>query len=115
MPNISRALRTVVKETTHYGWPIFLLFVVTLTWCATYNRWTAQSWKTPVVYFGDALSGMAQAKAIAEGEVVPILPKCPVSFGAPFRANWNDYPISEKGVFAWWGLLIRAFGVFTGG
>src|SRR2546430_15341187 len=97
-----------------YRWPVLVLCIVTLVWCASYSRWSKRSWNTPVIYSDDAIAGMAQAKAIAEGEVVPLLPKYPASFGAPFHANWNDYPNPEKGIFAWWGLLVRVFGLFKG-
>jgi hypothetical protein len=57
---------------------------------------------------------MAAAKAIAVGEVLPVLPKYPPSFGAPFVANWNDYTSVEEGVNAVWALLAAAFGILAG-
>jgi hypothetical protein len=91
-----------------------LLTLVTLIWCGTYNRWTVRAWNTPIVYGGDASWGMAAAKAMADGEIAPIVTKDPVSLGAPFRANWNDYPSIEEGLTAWWALLVRLFGLFLG-
>lgn len=67
-----------------------------------------------MVFTGDALWGMAFAKAMADGEIAPILAKDPVSFGAPFQAHWNDFPSVEEGVDAWWALLVWAFGPFRG-
>ena len=90
-----------------------LLVLVTLIWCQNYDRWTVPAWKAPVSYGGDAWWGMAAAKAFADGEI-GIGNKSPASFGAPFRANWNDYPSIEEGVAAWWGLLARWFGIFAG-
>ncbi|MFN2476110.1 MAG: hypothetical protein ABR526_07205 [Chthoniobacterales bacterium] len=95
-------------------WIGALIAATTLIWCAAYNRWTAAAWNTPIVYGGDAWWGMASTKAMADGEIAPILPKYPNSFGAPFTANWNDYPSVEEAVSAWWALLARAFGLFTG-
>ncbi|MDQ6623565.1 MAG: hypothetical protein M3Y86_08785 [Verrucomicrobiota bacterium] len=95
-----------------YRWlivPVMLLTVV-LTWCAIYDRWTAHAWKTPIVYAGDAWWGLAYAKAISTGEIPLILTKYPHSLGAPFAANWNDYPSVEEGIAGWWGLLTRLFG-----
>lgn len=57
---------------------------------------------------------LAGAKAYATGESPPIMPKYPASLGAPFQANWNDYPIVEEGIWAWTGLLVRIFGLFQG-
>lgn len=95
-------------------WCVALLIMVTLLWCTAYNRWTLEAWRTPIVYSGDALAVMANAKAFASGEIYPIVPKSPASLGAPFRANWNDYPSPSEGLFAWAGLLTWIFGVFTG-
>jgi hypothetical protein len=92
----------------------FLLCLVALTWCAAYNRWTSESWATPISYGGDAWGTLAGAKAFSTGEIPPILPKYPASLGAPFRANWNDYPTVEEGMWVWTALLARAFGLFTG-
>src|SRR5688500_12063190 len=39
-------------------WWIVLLALVTLLWCAAYNRWTTEAWQTPVVYEGDAWAEM---------------------------------------------------------
>lgn len=102
------------RSSTDWYWLALLLAVVTLSWCAVYNRWTLQSWKTPVVYGGDAWAEMATAKAFASDQVAPIVPRFPASLGAPFRANWNDYPLVEQGVFVWWSLFIRLFGIFPG-
>jgi hypothetical protein len=95
-------------------WWVVLLVSVTLLWCAAYNRWTALAWSTPIVYDGDATAVMANAKAFASGEIKPILPKYPASLGAPFVANWNDYPSPAEGIFLWAGMLVRLFGIFVG-
>src|SRR5207302_180500 len=76
--------------------------------------WTSHAWKSPIVYGGDGWWGMAAAKALADGEIAPIVQKFPVSFGAPFRANWNDYPTIEEGTLALWGCLLKWFGIFAG-
>lgn len=91
-----------------------LLCLVTLGWCLAYNRRTVKAWAVPLEYSGDALASMATAKMFSTGELLPVLPKNPPSFGAPFVANRNDYPITEEGIFIWHGLLIRCFGVFAG-
>jgi phosphoglycerol transferase len=97
-----------------WPWWIALFVAVTLLWCVAYNRWTLEAWMTPVAYDGDSLGEMAAAKAFAFDKVYAILPKYPASLGAPFVANWNDYPIVEEGIFAWYGLFVRLFGVFAG-
>lgn len=94
--------------------PVLLLCIVGLTWCAVQHRWTAEEWATPTRYEQDVLALMAQAKSYAEGAIKPILPKFHPSLGAPFQANWNDYPNIEEAVYAGYGLLARIFGVFAG-
>jgi hypothetical protein len=94
--------------------PVLLLCIVGLTWCAVQHRWTAEEWATPPRYEQDVLALMAQAKSYAEGAISPILPKFHPSFGAPFQANWNDYPNIEEAVYAGFGFLACIFGVFTG-
>jgi phosphoglycerol transferase len=107
-PRSGRSLRS------EWGWWMSLFLVVFVVWCAAYNRWTLEAWITPVSYTGDSWGEMAAAKTFASGEVLPILPKYPSSLGAPFVASWNDYPIIEEGVFSWYALFVRLFGVFTG-
>lgn len=95
-------------------WVLALLGVVVLAWCTVYNRWTLDAWQTPINYDGDALPQMATTKAFASGEAIPILSKTIPSLGAPFTANWDDFPITEEGIFAGLGLLVRLCGLFLG-
>ncbi len=103
-----------------------LLLIVTATWCTHYHRWTLDSWGVPPVltadnewprwqgaFRGDALWGMASAKATAEGEI-GLFSKEPLALGAPFRANWNDWPTTEEALNEWWALLVRLFGLGRG-
>lgn len=104
-------------------WLLLSLTIVTLVWCGHYDRWTRQAWSTPLLhsaderaettFSGDAFWGIATAKAMATGETLPILPKSPKSLGAPFRANWNDWPTVEEGIVTAWAVLARCFGLFT--
>jgi hypothetical protein len=91
-----------------------LLCLVTLAWCWAYNRWTATAWNTPIYYGSDAWGTLAGAKAFSTGEIPPILSKHPASLGAPFQANWDDYPTIEEGIWVWVALLVRVFGLFRG-
>lgn len=97
-----------------WPWLVVLCVVATLAWCAAYHRWSVAAWTTPLTYANDAWWGMASAKAVAQGDVWPLLSKHPASFGAPFTANWDDYPSVDEGILGWLGLLDRIFGVFAG-
>lgn len=106
------------------GCILFLLGAVTIVWCSHYGLWSRAAWLTPVNYLpnrtwdmafsGDALWGMAATKAMADGEMMPILPKYVQSLGAPLGANWNDFPSIEEGINVWWALLAKVFGLFLG-
>lgn len=97
-----------------WWWWIAIVGLVPVLWCAAYNRWTQEAWQTPLSYLGDAIAEMTWAKILATGEMLPILTKYPASLGAPFVANWNDYPTMEEGIFIWWAPFVRAFGLFPG-
>jgi hypothetical protein len=98
----------------HWITPVLLLCVVGIAWCTVEHRWTAEAWATPLRYDQDALQVMTLAKSYADGEIRPILSKFPNSFGAPFTANWNDFPNIEEAIYAWYGFLAWLFGVFVG-
>lgn len=91
-----------------------LVAVTAVIWCLAYGRTSSAAWHTPIAYTTDAWWGMATAKAVAIGDILPVLPKHPQSFGAPFAANWDDYPSTEEALLAWSGLLTSLFGVFAG-
>jgi len=115
-----------LRRSPEWLWLALLLSIITLTWCAHYNRWTKESWGTPpllisderwarwkAAFGGDALWGMAATKATVAGEI-GFFSKTPASLGAPFTANWNDWVTPEEGVAGWWAFLARIFGLFTG-
>src|SRR4051812_11890666 len=102
---------------------LLLVAIIAVTWCAHYGRWSIGAWKTPVdyigarewdmTYAGDGLWGLAATKLMADGEI-SFWDKKPTSVGAPFGANWNDWPSIEEGINNWWGLLAFVFGLGTG-
>src|SRR3712207_1914288 len=95
-----------VKQRAEWLWLLLLVAIVTLTWCAHYKRWKTSAWRIPILYSsderskarysGDAMWGLAVAKAMSSGEILPILPKTPKSLGAPHGGNWNDFPSVEE-------------------
>jgi hypothetical protein len=95
-----------------------LLLLVTLAWCTGTGRWTAAAWNTPTQYldgfYADLVSTLAWMKAAGEGHVVPLAWKTVPQLGAPFDANWSDWPSIEELPIICFGLLGRAFGLFAG-
>ncbi len=95
-------------------WVLLLGATVFLIWCAVYHRWSASEWNVPLSYGGDATWNLAYVKALVSGDILPLLPKNPASLGAPYRANWNDYPTIEEGITTVCALLAWVFGLFAG-
>ena len=89
-----------------------LALVVTLIWCAHYDRWTLASWSIPTEYRGDSLEILARIAAAAEGDTKPLQPQMISRLGAPFGANWSAYPSSDLLLLLAIGQVARVIGVF---
>lgn len=76
-----------------------------------YGWWTADDWARPTAYSGDALEMLARIKAASEGDTWPLRPQVITRLGAPFGADWNDYPASDKLLVLLLGGLARLVGV----
>lgn len=87
----------------------FVLFAV------TWGRVSPALWGLPINYDGDAVQFLTWVKAASEGEYYPFLPVTVDRLGAPFGANWNDYPMYEKPLTVLVGLCASLFGVFLAG
>ena len=92
-----------------------LALVIALVWCVVQNRLTLRNWHLPLFAASDGLSVLAGEKAAAEGNVPLILPKINPHLGAPYSANWNDFPGTEDPLFATAGLLTKCIGIFAAG
>ena len=100
-----------------------LLVTVTLAWCSAHGTWDAASWALPTSYpvagsedleKSDVLGMFCYLKASGEGHLPPFLWKTIPNLGAPYEANWNDYPTLDEIPFFIDSLLSRAFGLFAG-
>jgi len=95
-----------------------LVAVIVIIWCIIYGRTSVTAWNTPVQYRdnvdhrGDATEMLANAQAFLNGEAVPVLQRFVKSLGAPFVANWNDFPRTQV-IFAAMGWLGRGIGLFA--
>jgi len=100
------------------GWIAALLALVALAWCTGTGRWTAVAWNTPTQYldgfYGDIMFNLAGMKATADGHNLPLSWKTVPELGAPFDGNWNDWPWIEEIQSLFFGLLVKAFGLFAG-
>lgn len=89
-----------------------LAFVVVVIWCWIHDRFSLAAWKVPLGYGGDGWLVMAFAKAFMDGDISPFLLKSVRYLGAPFVANWNDWPLTEELLFALTGWSARVIGLF---
>jgi hypothetical protein len=90
-----------------------------LAWCAANAKWSAQAWALPSTYVhdperGDFIANAAQAKASMTWSGVPFLWKTVPDLGAPYDANWNDFPSLDEFVVTIQVAFTRLFGLFTG-
>jgi len=95
-----------------------LAILALLIWCTAYNRWTVESWQTPLAYRSDiqkrdVVDALARIKAARDGELWPWHFTNIPQLGAPHDANWNDYPVMEKPLFCLAGLMAKMIGIFA--
>ena len=75
---------------------IALVLLMVVLWCNVYDMTSLASWSVPRLYGGDGWWNLAVIKAYRDGEITPFSFQTVSSLNAPFSANWNDYPTSEK-------------------
>lgn len=99
--------------------PYLALAVVSaVIWCSVMNRWSRAAWQTPLEYTGrpenaDVLLVHAWVKAAADGRFPLFGLKTIPELGAPFHAQWSDYPVVEKLLLVGTGLVAKVTGVFA--
>ena len=92
---------------------VILSIIILVIWSICYHKLSIDSWQIPVHYSGDTLFNFSTAKAFMDGDIYPILSKSVAHLGAPFTANWNDYPLTEELIFAFMGWLGRFVGLMV--
>jgi len=108
----------IVTHRTDAICALLLAFFAMLLWCSTYNRWTGENWGTPLAYIsspdkGDVVGILAGVRAARDGHVWPFQFLNIPELGAPYVANWDDYPSTEKLLLTFPGLLGRIIGIFA--
>jgi hypothetical protein len=89
-----------------------LAIVTVIIWCVVYGRYSPASLATPLVYTGgDELWVHAVVKAVADGEIGLLGSRHVRRLGAPFIANWNDFPLTEDLIFYATGQVAKLCGV----
>jgi phosphoglycerol transferase len=90
-----------------------LVLVTSVVWAFHNERLTADSWRFPTDYVGDAHEVLARIKAASEGDTWPLAPQVIDRLGAPFGAQWNGYPTPDKPLMLILGALAHAIGIFA--
>jgi hypothetical protein len=89
--------------------------IVFLVWGLANHRLSPKSWSAPPSYAGDDVFVLGSIKAASEFELLPFLSRTISRLGAPYAANWNDFPMFEviptifMGMVARWSNLITAW------
>lgn len=87
---------------------------MTLLWVVINGGFSSQSFQRPLVYAGgDELWVYAVVKAVADGEIGLFETKDVSRLGAPFVANWNDFPLTEDLLLYVTGQVAKLVGVPT--
>jgi hypothetical protein len=69
--------------------------IVVVVWCVAHDRTDRASWKVPLSYSGDGLQMLTWFRAASEFEYLPFASRSNSRLGAPYHANWDDYPMYE--------------------
>lgn len=81
--------------------------VVAIIWIANTGLTSGEKWQIPEAYKGDGVSMLAWIKAAEEKDYHFIGTSFIRRLGAPFEANWSDYPMPEKPFNLYLGQLSR--------
>jgi hypothetical protein len=81
--------------------------IVIMVWCLAHDRCSPGSWKVPLGYDGDNLQMLTWFRAASEGDYIPFASRTNSRLGAPYHANWDDYPMYEPVVTFLIGMTAR--------
>lgn len=90
-----------------------------LGWTAANAKWTLRSWTYPTTYadnpeHADFFSMACYVKAAENWLGLPVLWKTVPELGAPYGANWNDFPTLDEFVCGVQMVLAQGLGLFAG-
>jgi phosphoglycerol transferase len=95
-----------------------LVVLCTLAWCSANGVWSLADLREPTAYLDpekcDVIHALAMMKAGTKGEFLPLAWKQVPDLGAPYGANWNDWPFVEELLVNAFALLAATCGLFPG-
>jgi len=100
---------------------VLLLAVIATSWCYANSMWNRNDWQLPTTYAGpypgrdqsDILIYAAFVRAARDGHFAPFTEKFVPELGAPYQADWNDWPYLEYVPLYLIGVLARGVGIFA--
>ena len=87
--------------------------IVFLVWGLAHHRLSPKSWSVPPSYAGDDVFVLGCIKAASEFELLPFVSRTISRLGAPYVANWNDFPMFEVIPMVFMGMVARWFNLIT--
>jgi len=81
--------------------------VIALVWAEEAGFFKDWKFSDPISYRGDAFFSAAVVAAARRGDYFPFTSKTLPSLGAPYVANWNDFPGTDDPVFWFVGQLAK--------
>ncbi len=89
-----------------------MALIIGLAWAWSRDRMDPTNWSVPLTYAGDSLLQLLEIKASEEGDFSLFGPLHVSRLGAPYIANWNDYPMQDRLVRTFIQWMAIAFGTF---
>jgi hypothetical protein len=86
---------------------VAILAITYFVWGCVHDRLSPSSWSTPMGYGGDSDFTLGCVRAASELDFIPFLNRTNSRLGAPYVANWNDFPMVESPVIFFLGLVAR--------
>ncbi|HOX55341.1 MAG TPA: hypothetical protein P5205_01630 [Candidatus Paceibacterota bacterium] len=111
------------RKARHFSWRpswpgilhlLVLWAIVVVVWGLAHDRLSPGSWKVPLNYSGDSLQMLTWIRGASEFEYVPFASRANSRLGAPYHANWDDYPMYEPVVTFLVGMAARCTDLATG-
>lgn len=94
---------------------IIVSLIVAIFAAYAYGLFNSERWDVPPGYVsGDGYWSLNLMKSAASGELAPLKPCVLQNLGAPYRADYSDWPLGLAIEFMPAGLLIKAFGLSIG-
>jgi len=92
---------------------LITLVVVVVSFVAIlhYRLTDKERWLTPPGYADDSLGVLAMMKAANTGDFHPFQLLEISNLGAPYSANWNDFPVTDPILWKLGGILSKYFGL----